>query len=379
MPGGDLQSIFNVAVTGKRKRTRVSYVDPHIELDDGNDVESELEIGADDSDGEYGQKRKPKKLQRKLRKQEVAALEQKKALKLKEHKPFPFLSLPAELRDCIYEFALMDPKGLWLVTRTKGYRRTIGRGRITDIGPRQERYGWYRDAEGEYIQLDDVGNRKPAFPRKSLTGPPKETPYTLLPNLLAVNKQIHDEAASILYMQPIVVEDTIALHTFLASIGPNNTQLLQDLTVKDWGIYRGTMKTMNHCAMVLLAGAVNLKALHIDCMSVWYRDNGKKLARQIWRESCIFLEKYGAANHRKHAAVDVLRLHGGNFNPRNKGTHQAGQKSPREGYEAEFKRHLRKLLGYRESSEEKAAYEAAIAQRVAAQEDAFLSMQRNTF
>ena len=176
----------------------------------------------------------------------------------KPSKPFPFLSLPAELRDYIYELALTDGDGISLVSKTKAFRRTIARSRAA-------------------LYNDEA--TVPAY-------------NSFIPNLLAANKQIHSEGIGYLYQQRIVLEDTMALHTFLAAIGPTNRLRLSNVTVRSWGHGRGTHKAMNVAALTLLAGCTNLKVFNLDCRIGWLR-TPRDLARQLYRDGHYFLEAYG--------------------------------------------------------------------------------------
>jgi hypothetical protein len=60
------------------------------------------------------------------RQQRARMATEKSKLHPKE-KTFPFMNLPAELRNKIYEFTLSDPSGHHLVSRTKHYRRGVKR------------------------------------------------------------------------------------------------------------------------------------------------------------------------------------------------------------------------------------------------------------
>lgn len=239
----------------------------------------------------------------------------------KDQKPFPFLSLPAELRDCIYELALVEPEGVTLVSKTKAYRRTVARGPLYNESSRYRHYGrrWRPDA-GE------------AMPQ--MTG--------LVPNLLAVNKQIHDEAIGYLYQQPIVLEDTMTLHTFIAAIGSNRSQLT-NLVLRSWGFGRGTHKAMNFASLTILASCTNLKSLAFECNIGWIR-MPKQLARQLYRDGHYFLEAYGAANGAKDAALKILKLGDTNY-AYTRASAGAPDKTNAEKCHRDFEEEMRKLLG----------------------------------
>ena len=166
---------------------------------------------------------------------------------------------------------------------------------------------------------------------------PRDQWKQLIPNLLAVSKQVRAEAVGYLYKQRIVVEDTMALHTFLAAIGQFNRGVLSEVVVKDWGCGRGAHKAMNVAALTALSTCTNLKKLNLDCRVGWQR-TPKQLARQIFRDGHYFLEAFGAANGRRDAAVDVIELSDCNLGSVNE--------SPGpEKYKCQYEGELRKLLG----------------------------------
>ncbi|KAK5170294.1 uncharacterized protein LTR77_004881 [Saxophila tyrrhenica] len=271
-------------ITGKRKRNVVNYaelnsMDIDDEVADVNAVasdEDEDDDGLPENDSVYGSRKKSHMPNKKRAKFTKPAAK-------KSTKPFPFLSLPAELRDYIYEFALVEPEGLKLSAKTKSHRRTIARDTAG--------YWKYRRGRKHWISSDGENTTQ-------------HTP--LVPNLLAVNKQIHDEAVGYLYKQQIILEDTMALHAFIAAIGPTNRLQLEDLVVRGWGCGRGTHKAMNFASLTLLASCTNLKSLFFDCNIGWSR-TAKQTARQLHRDGHYFLEAYAAAKG-KDAAVEVVKL-----------------------------------------------------------------------
>ena len=234
------------------------------------------------------------------------------------------MSLPAELRDYIYELALTDEDGLALVSKTKGFRRTITRGIIYED---EVRYRY----NNRQLPVDE-GDATPTY-------------NPLSPSLLAVSKQINSEAISYLYKQQLVFEDTMSLHTFLTAIGPSNRLQLTNVTVKAWGNGRGTHKAMNVAALSMLAGCTNLQSLNLDCNIGWTR-TPIQLARQIYRDGHYFLEAYGTANGRMDAAIEVLRLSEWNYNRDNYYSWRRSSSSlpgPDE-FKKQFQAELRKLL-----------------------------------
>ena len=161
-----------------------------------------------------------------------------------------------------------------------------------------------------------------------------------------MNRQIHSEAVGYLYKQPIILEDTFTLHTFLAAIGPTNRLVLSDITVKAWGNGRGVHKAMNFTSLTLLSTCTKLKYLTLDCQIGWRRQP-KLLARQIFRDGHYFLEAFGDANGMKGAAIDVLELSDWNYDGNNcYGWRRSAGSLPEPGtFKKDFQAELKKLLG----------------------------------
>jgi len=202
----------------------------------------------------------------------------------KAEKPFPFMELPPELRDIIYEMTLVDDNGILLMSRTKGYRRGVVR-------------CTYDPAEWHYTQrVLEKGETNRGIVSKEL-----------VPNLLAVSKQIHHEAVDMLYGQDLMFRDTDALHRFLTIIGHRNSQRLLSIDIKE--LCQGKIKqTLNHCAFMSLTTATKLKALHLPIDDFTHYTCAKNLARGLFCMAHFFLEAYGVANGRRDAAVDVIQL-----------------------------------------------------------------------
>ena len=166
----------------------------------------------------------------------------------------------------------------------------------------------------------------------------------LVPNLLALNRQIHAETQPILYAaNAFVLEDTTALHNFLATIGARNAAVLADLTVKGWG-YSKAHKALNHPAFTLLAGAVNLKRLHLDCRITW-DTRPRRVAMQVYRDGFHWMEAVGAARGRFDAALEIIEVVDENFDGRY--SYGPDGSKPRPSHEESmevFKNELRQLL-----------------------------------
>lgn len=212
------------------------------------------------------------------------------------------MSLPAELRNQIYGLALVDPAEILLVSKTRRYRRTVER-----AGPFSGRVSYWT---------------------------------TMVPNLLLLNQAIYAETRPILYASnTFVVEDTKAMYAFLANIGHRNRANITDLIVRGWGNYSKVQQTLNRPALTMLADAVNLKRINLDCGIIFDRDPNK-LAKKLYRDGFHWLEAVGAAKGKFDAGIDLVEIGDRNFfldpTPENKPT--------LDKLREEFKTELRRLL-----------------------------------
>ena len=170
--------------------------------------------------------------------------------------------------------------------------------------------------------------------------------FSLVPNLLALNHQVHAETYPILYGGNVfALDDTTALYSFCANIGPKNCAALRELTIKEFG-YSTAHKALNHPAFTIMASAINLTRLHLDCL-VHPWGGQQHMARKFFSDAHHWLEAVGSARGRRDAAVDIIDLGQQNFrSPFNSGT-QSGQQAdlskPQEMIE-KFQSELRKLL-----------------------------------
>ncbi|KAI4846688.1 hypothetical protein E4T44_04924 [Aureobasidium sp. EXF-8845] len=154
--------------TRLRKRARVSYAEPT-----ESDIESDADSGYNsDASVEWGSKEKQPKA--------------KRARKEKPVKPFPFLSLPSELRNRIYSLALEDPDGMVMDEGWRAHRRV----------PKRSQYD--SSNKNRYPGVENLSHSPRCYPTSKWS-----SPHTLSPSLLAVSKQIYAEAAAILYSQPL--------------------------------------------------------------------------------------------------------------------------------------------------------------------------------
>jgi hypothetical protein len=178
------------------------------------------------------------------------------------------------------------PEGLSLVSAWHRQRRTIKPG---FVDPSREVNDWQ---EVQRLQEERKG-RRPNSP--------------LAPALLAVNKQVRQEAMGFLYGQPMIFQHCSGLFTFLANIGTKNRALVRDVTIREWSYGRGTFKAHVGAAFTLLADCTNLRRLFIDCDFSWGRTT-RQMASALYRDGHFFFEAFGDANGKRSAVVDILRF-----------------------------------------------------------------------
>lgn len=272
--------------TRLRKRARISY----LEITE-SDVESDADSGYNsDSSVEWGshQKAQPKT---------------KRPRKEKPVKPFPFLSLPSELRNKIYSLCLEDPAGMVMGEGWRAHRR---------VPKRCQTHNFNAD---RYDGLDNIHRSSSGI--QGVYKPLK----SLVPSLLATNKQIYAEAAAMLYSQPLHFTCTTALHSFLAPLSNTTASLVHSITLhsyETWG--RGIRKAMNVSALTLLPKCSNLTLLRIEGFEHYYHNRGgwskptvqqqgehegKGIAQQMYRDAAFWFDVIGAEK-----ALQVLDVAG---------------------------------------------------------------------
>ncbi|PSN70496.1 hypothetical protein BS50DRAFT_488573 [Corynespora cassiicola Philippines] len=218
-----------------------------------------------------------------------------------QNKIFPFLSLPAELRNRIYEECLPDPTQLpeqyehngaefWIQFRQKQLRRSFNVIEALDT----DSYEWDQLEPG---------------------------PKRLGMNLLAVCKQIYDEMAPMFYRQRLVFQDPDALISFTSHLSPRTAKLIRHMEIRTWGNTR-TRKNRGFLAMTMLGakGVTNLEVLRISCAldhfysSSWGRNKGqhvpipKRVAKKAYRDCHVWLEAVAVASGDYLKGADILQL-----------------------------------------------------------------------
>lgn len=180
-------------------------------------------------------------------------------------------------------------------------------------------------------------------PSPTASSGPSPKLRTLIPKILLLNKQIYSETQPILYGgNAFAFEDTTAMHAFLANIGDKNCGTLTDLTIKGWG-YTKAHKALNHPAFTMLARAVSLTHLHIDCRIAWGCDP-RRIARQLYRDGHHWFEAVGLAKGKSDAAIDIIEVCKTSLQPVGGGYYGVSPKKSSEETLEEFRGELRKLL-----------------------------------
>ncbi|KAL8992856.1 MAG: hypothetical protein Q9169_006789 [Polycauliona sp. 2 TL-2023] len=182
-----------------------------------------------------------------------------KAFRATPQKPiFPFLSLPAELRNKIYQYALTTNYEVPLRCKRFNTGKVVPK-----LGPtrcfqsilfRSRGAPWKDDWREEFA--------------------PSERP-SFAPNILVLNRQVHEEAQAILYGSNFLsFKNTKSLLILCTFIGPKNIAVLQELRIKMWG---WGSEVVNYTAFAMLTRAVSLELVSDD----WplEQDDGAKQAR----------------------------------------------------------------------------------------------------
>ncbi|KAL1641360.1 hypothetical protein SLS58_006059 [Diplodia intermedia] len=278
-----------------RNRTAKSYA----EIDSEDELINESD---DESDDEYGvaPRQKPKKTK-----------------PLPKSQIFPIMRLPRELRDMIYTHALTDPIGaVYIKEHTHRYRRCAVR---VPEGPQHYllNYGhWTEQQPSQAMAPWPISTTY--YHSASTPPPPPPPPHTasLTPALLAVCRRIRDEATPLLYAQPMLFEDTAALHAFLAPLPPPSRAALRDVTVLGvrggWG--RSMRAAFDVAALTLLAEgatALNVLRYHDESYREGWNDSPQLLAaRRFYRRAFHWLDAVARERGVDEAvgAVEVIGL-----------------------------------------------------------------------
>ncbi|KAJ4990122.1 hypothetical protein SVAN01_04403 [Stagonosporopsis vannaccii] len=293
-PAAPPETTFASGRYSKRKRTQVNYRMEELDVDE-TDEESEVEAV------------KPKK----QRKTVISR-------PLPKRKIFPFLELPAEIRNMIYSYALTEPSGIHFVAVQRHRRRCVE-----------------RVSTKTFSQVAD--SRSP-YQARNINDDSDERAASLVPSLLAVNKQIHQESCDILYSNELVFADSIALYAFMINLGPASAARIKKIRIKGWG-YGRTSKAYNNACFAVLIWATNLEKLYIDSSVGWW-SAPKGAAQQLYRDAFPWLEAVGHGRGKFDAALDVLEIAEGILRPGFYGNHGTTDAQRRKTFTDELRRNL---------------------------------------
>ncbi len=205
---------------------------------------------------------------------------------LSKKKIFPFMTLPAELKNKIYAATLISGHEVPIIYKLKQYHH------VAELGDTESFQKFMRKrCDHYYSSFEQLEVVKPSFG----------------PNFLLLNREFHAETQPILYgANTFAFEDTKALHAFCATIGPKNCASLRRLVIRSLG-YSDASRAMIHPAFTVLASAVNLTRLEMAC-AIFYHNDGKRVAREFYRYSYHWLEAVGRSKGSPDAAVDIVVL-----------------------------------------------------------------------
>ncbi|KAK1078427.1 hypothetical protein LTR33_007245 [Friedmanniomyces endolithicus] len=163
---------------------------------------------------------------------------------------------------------------------------------------RARTYGFYFAQKGvvdEAIVIDGKRANKEVFAKTFAEGSKHRV------GLLAVNKEIHEEAIQAFYGHTLKLESTSTLLDFLSQIPASVRPRLKSLSIKTY------IKTTSRNAMHFLADSRNLTKLRIDT-NIFSEGDPAKAAKAFYADAYRFLENIGAAKGDKAAGVDVLEF-----------------------------------------------------------------------
>lgn len=202
-----------------------------------------------------------------------------------EKKSARFFDLPGEIRNRIYELALLPPEGTHIALRNQF--------KVDHLSVTKE---LLKDNKTNRACSIRVRRRAEAANRYAM---------------LIASRATHREAVTILYAQPLHFKSQSALVNFLAEIGYPNRSLLRDVSIITWSLNTD----MSKAVFTLLAdSAKTLKRLHIEGRICYggANDNpetiARKVAESIFQTAFPLLEAIGRARGAKDAALNVIEL-----------------------------------------------------------------------
>lgn len=142
--------------------------------------------------------------------------------------------------------------------------------------------------------------------------------------LLAVNREIHDEAVQVLYDKTMRFENTQTVLDFWGQLQPVIRSRIRRVSIKTF------VKTNARNAMHFLAESPNLVNLHLET-GIYTGEDVAKAAKEFYDISYKFLEAVGSRKGDKTAGVDVLSFGNDAF------TFKAGQDKPKRPWDDDKK------------------------------------------
>lgn len=180
------------------------------------------------------------------------------AIIIKPAKPFPLMKLPKEARASIYSYYFAPTR----VTN----REIVLEGKRSNREIYAKQY-----CEGSKFRV----------------------------GLLAVNKEVYDEALPILYNHSLRFDTTATLLDFLGQLPNTVRPRITKISIKAF------VKTAARNAMHFLAESPSITTLHIDG-GVYAGDDPVKAAKEFYDCAYKFLEAVGGRKGSKTAGVDVI-------------------------------------------------------------------------
>lgn len=232
---------------------------------------------------------------------------------LPKQKIFPFMELPAEIRNQIYHECLvsdqLDEEGrpsFYFHHTRRGHRNTVTRGEWEDVDTTARYYCRYRGYGnfGDSKAGSEVAEVKP-----------------LAASLLAACKAIYAETAPLLYHQRFVFRDNMALIAFISESSPQAAGLIRHIKVLHW-LKTRARKNLGFLAMSLLAaqGCVNLSSLEVADSIGWFCGTSSwrprsdfyavhsQVARRVYSDFYPWLEAMGRASGDIYKGLSVLDI-----------------------------------------------------------------------
>lgn len=196
------------------------------------------------------------------------------------------MSLAAEIKNMIYEYALTSHDEIPLVFKMKGYRHTVVLG-----------------DDKTFMACCSLHEK---FTCTRQVPSSLEVRPSLTPAIVVLNHETYAQAQPILYgSNEFALEDPKALLAFCITIGPKNCAMLQKVSLYHFG-NTTARRALRYPAFAALANAVNLQNLSLVCCI--RPGDALRTARDFFRDGHAWLEAVGAKEGRRDAAVDRIQI-----------------------------------------------------------------------